>query len=46
MSNVMFTTFSELLCLVELVCCTDKVGHLVVLQQLDVVVHCTILKQN
>ena len=42
----MFTTFSELLCLVELVRGADQVGHLVVLQQLDVVVHGTILKLN
>ena len=44
--SALSTTFSELLCLVELVRGADQVGHLVVLQQLDVVVHGTILKLN
>ena len=40
-----FTILEELLCLVELVGGTNQVGHPVLLQQLDVVVHRAILKQ-
>ena len=41
-----FTILEELLCLVELVGGTNQVGHPVLLQQLDVVVHRAILKQD